>query len=105
MTNARTARESLARALSALQADPNVPPQLLDLAAPIAQSMGALMNIERSGQLAPHAEVALNNARTALQSLQQQPANHPAVGQAMEAVASSLGHVHNLWRMSQPGQV
>ena len=101
-TNARTARESLARALSALQADPNVPPQLLDLAAPIAQAMGALMNIERSGQLVPHADVALNNTRSALQSLQQQGAVHPAVNQAIEAVAASLGNVHGLWRMAQP---
>ena len=37
---ARTARESLARGLSALQADPNVPPQLLEAASPIAQAMG-----------------------------------------------------------------
>ncbi|HEY2512321.1 MAG TPA: PilZ domain-containing protein [Polyangiaceae bacterium] len=79
-----------------------MPPQLLDLAAPIAQAMGALMNIERSGQLVPHADVALNNTRTALQSLQQQGNVHPAVNQAIEAVASSLGSVHGLWRMAQP---
>jgi uncharacterized protein (TIGR02266 family) len=104
LTTARTARESLARALSALQADPNVPPQLMELAAPIAQAMSALMNVERTGQPAPHADVALNNVRTALQSLQQQASAHPAVGQAMEAVASSLGLVHNLWKMGQPQQ-
>jgi hypothetical protein len=102
MTIARTARESLARALTALQADPNVPPQLVELAAPIAQSMGALLSIERTGQLVPHADVALNNVRNALQGLQQQTSTHPAVGQAMEAVASSLGQVHNLWRLAQP---
>jgi uncharacterized protein (TIGR02266 family) len=102
MTTARTARESLARGLSALQSDPNAPPQLLELAAPIAQSMGALMQIERTGQLMPHADVALNNVRTALSSLQQQTSPHPSLGQAMEAVASSLGLVHNLWRAGQP---
>jgi uncharacterized protein (TIGR02266 family) len=102
MTTARTARESLARALNALQSDPNAPPQLMDLAAPIAQSMGALMQIERTQQIMPHADVALNNVRTALSSLQQQQSAHPSVAQAMEAVASSLGLVHSLWRLGQP---
>jgi len=101
-TTARTARDALARALNALQADPNVPPALMDLAAPIAQAMGALMNVERTGAVMPHADIALNHVRTSLQSLQQQPSTHPAVGQAMEAVASSLGIVHALWRMGQP---
>jgi uncharacterized protein (TIGR02266 family) len=102
ITTSRTARESLARALNALQADPNAPPQLMELAAPIAQTMGALMRIEQTGELVPNADVALNNVRTALQSLQQQTSTHPSVAQAMEAVASSLGLVHNLWRMAQP---
>jgi uncharacterized protein (TIGR02266 family) len=102
MTTSRTARESLARALTALQADPNAPPQLIELAAPIAQSMGALMQIEKTGQLVPHADVALNNVRTALSSLQQQGGAHPSVAPAMEAVASSLALVHNLWRLAQP---
>jgi hypothetical protein len=103
ITTARSARESLARGLNALQSDPNVPQALLELAAPIAQSMGALHQIERSGgaQLQPHADTALNNVRTALQALQAQPASHPAVAQAMEAVAASLGLVHSLTRMGQ----
>lgn len=102
LNTARTARDALARALNALQADPNAPKALMDLAAPIAQAMGALMNVERTGEVMPHADLALNNVRTSLQSLQQQPSTHPAVAQAMEAVASSLGLVHNLWRMGQP---
>jgi Tfp pilus assembly protein PilZ len=102
MTTARTARESLARALNALQSDPNAPPKLLELAAPIAQSMGALMNIEKTGQIMPHADLALNNVRNALQALQQQTSVHPSVAQAMEGVASSLGLIHNLWRAGQP---
>ncbi len=102
-TTAKTARESLARGLSALQSDPNVPPQLLELAAPIAQAMGALHQIERSGgtQLAPHAELALNNVRSALSQLQAQPSQHPAVVGAMEAVAGSLALVHSLAKMAQ----
>ena len=103
VTTARNAREALARGLSALQSDPNVPQQLLDLAAPIAQSMAALHQIERSGgtALVPHAEVALNNVRTALGQLQSQPTSHPSIIGAMEAVASSLGLVHALAKMAQ----
>ena len=103
VTTARTARESLARGLNALQSDPNVPPHLLELAAPIAQSMGALHQIERSNgsQLMPHADNALTNVRAALAQLQAQPATHPAVTQAMEAVAASLGLVHSLSKLAQ----
>ena len=95
-TTAKNARESLARGLSALQSDPSVPPQVIDLATPIAQAMSALHQIERSNgtQLVPHAENALNNVRSALSALQSQPQQLAAVAQAMEAVAGSLGLVH-----------
>jgi uncharacterized protein (TIGR02266 family) len=103
VTTARSARESLARGLAALQSDPNVPPQLLELAAPIAQAMGALHQIERSqgAQLASQADVALSNVRSALGSLQAQPPTHPAIMSAMEAVASSLSFVHMLSKMAE----
>src|SRR5215472_16494035 len=95
VTVAKTARESLARCLNALQADPNVPPQLLELAAPIAQAMGALHQIERSGgaALSP-------NAQSALAKLQAQPPQMQAVSAAMEAVAGALGSVHALTRVN-----
>jgi uncharacterized protein (TIGR02266 family) len=86
--------------LNALQGDPTVPPQLVELAAPIAQAMGALHQIERSSQLVPHAEVALNHVRGALAKLQAQPATHPAVQAALEAVAGSLSLVHALGKMA-----
>jgi Tfp pilus assembly protein PilZ len=100
VTLARTARESLARGLTALQGDPNVPPQLLEVAAPIAQAMGALHQIERSGgaQLTPGAQNALTHVQTALGQLQAIPTQHPAVVAAMEAVAGALGTVHALTR-------
>jgi PilZ domain len=100
VTTARTARESLARGLGALQSDPNILSALTDLAAPIAQAMTALHAIERSGGSAvvPNAEVALNHTRTALAQLQAQGAGHPAIAAAMEAVAASLGLVHSLTR-------
>jgi PilZ domain-containing protein len=104
VTLARTAREALARGLNALQGDPNVPPQLVELAAPIAQAMGALHQIERSGgaQVAPNAQQALANLQHALAQLQAQPARHHVVLTAAEAVAGALGNVHALVRASQP---
>jgi hypothetical protein len=103
VTLARTARESLSRGLNALQGDPRVPPQLLDLAAPIAQAMGALHQIERSGGalLGASAQAALTSVQTALAQLQAQPAQVPAVAAAMEAVAGALGSVHALTRAAQ----
>ncbi len=104
VTLARTARESLARGLNALQADPNVPQHLLELAAPIAQAMGALHQIERSGgtQLAANAPTALAFLQTAVAELQAQPPQHPAVAAALEAVAGALGSVHTLARAAAP---
>jgi hypothetical protein len=77
-----------------------VPPALLELAAPIAQAMGSLHQIERSGgtQTAPHAQAALANLQSALAQLQAQPVRHPAVAAALEAVAAALGGVHALAR-------
>lgn len=94
---ARTARENLARGLSALQS-PGVPPALMSVAEPIAQAMSCLHRIETTGgaditQLAP---TALGHVRKALADLQAQPVPHPAVDQALEAVAGSLGVVHQL---------
>jgi hypothetical protein len=93
---ARTARESLARGLAILQS-PGVPPHLLDVAEPVAQAMGALHRIESSGGGAlDQAPAALDAVRRALAQLQASAGAHPAVDQAMEAVAGSLGLVHGL---------
>jgi Tfp pilus assembly protein PilZ len=107
VTLARIARESLARGLNALQADPNIPQRLLELAAPIAQAMGALHQIERSGgaQLGPNAQTALAHVQTALAELQAQPTQYPAVNTALEAVAGALGTVHSLARAVAPQPV
>jgi hypothetical protein len=95
---AKSAREALARALGAIQADPKVPHQLMGIAEPISNAMGALFQIEKSGgaAAAAHAPAALEATRRALGLLQQQPSNHPAVQQALEAVAGSLGLIHGL---------
>jgi hypothetical protein len=104
VTLARTARESLARGLNALQADPNVPRHLLELAAPIAQAMGALHQIERSGgaQLGSWAQTAMAHVQSALAGLQAQPPQYQAVASALEAVAGALGSVHALARFAAP---
>ncbi len=102
VSTARSAREALARGLSALQSNPNVPPEFLDLAEPIAMAMGALHRIERSQgrDLKEPAETALSQVRNALAQLQAKPLEHPAIMQAMEAVASSLSLVHSLSRVA-----
>lgn len=97
VSQARTARESLSRGLAALQS-PGVPPQLLAAADPVAQAMGALHRIEASngGALGEAAPAALACVRQALALLQAQPFAHPAIDQGMEAIAGSLGIVHQL---------
>ncbi|MCA9590196.1 MAG: PilZ domain-containing protein [Myxococcales bacterium] len=100
ITTSRSAREALSKGLNALQTDPSIPPHLLELAAPIAQAMGALHQLEKTQQLAPHADVALQHVRAALASLQQQAPTHAAVNNALESVAASLGMVHSLSKMA-----
>lgn len=102
VTLARTARESLAKGLNALQAEPGLPPQVVELAAPIAEAMGALHQIERSqgAQLMPHSETALSKVRASLAQLQTQANPVGAVLAAMEAVAASLGQVNQLQQMA-----
>lgn len=94
---ARTARESLARGLSVLQA-PGVPPNVMDVAEPVAQAMGALHRIEttRGGALGEAAPQALDAIRRGLSMLQAAAGQHPAIDSATEAVAGSLSTVHAL---------
>jgi hypothetical protein len=98
---AKSAREALARALGAIQSDPKVPQAMLGIAEPISNAMGALFQIEKSGgaAAAAYAPAALDATRRALGLLQQQPSNHPAVQQALEAVAGSLGLIHSLTKV------
>jgi hypothetical protein len=87
----------LAQGLAALQS-PGVPPQLMDVAEPIAQAMSALHRIEatRGAAVPETGPAALDAVRRALAMLQGSSGAHPAVDQAMEAVAGSLGLVHGL---------
>jgi hypothetical protein len=103
----KTARESLSRALAALQSDASVPVELMAVADPVSQAMGALFRIERSagGNIAQDGPTALEAVRRALALLQQQPTSHPAVQVAMEAVAGSLSLVHRLATQQAPAAV
>ena len=94
---ARAARENLARGLGALQM-PGVPPQLMSVAEPVAHAMSALHRIESSGgaAIAEAGPDALNAARSALATLQVSAGQHPAVDQALEAIAGSLSLIHGL---------
>jgi PilZ domain len=96
---ARAARENLARGLGALQM-PGVPPQLMSVAEPVAHAMSALHRIEASGgaAVAEAGPAALNAARAALATLQVSAGQHPAVDQALEAIAGSLSLIHGLAR-------
>jgi hypothetical protein len=103
VTAARAARENLARGLGALQS-PGVPPQLMSVAEPVAHAMSALHRIEASqgAAVAEAGPAALNAARAALATLQVSAGQHPAVDQALEAIAGSLSLIHGL---AQPPQV
>jgi hypothetical protein len=106
VTMARTAREGFARGLGALQTQ-GVPPQLAAAAEPIAQAMSALHRIEasRGAQIAEAGPSALSAARTALSQLQSIPTQHPAVQQAIEAIAGSLGLVHQISQQAGAGSL
>ncbi len=97
VTAARAARENLGRGLGALQS-PGVPAQLMSVAEPIAHAMSALHRIEASGGAAvgEAGPAALNAARAALAILQVSAGQHPAVDQALEAIAGSLSLIHGL---------
>jgi hypothetical protein len=97
VTMARTARENLARGLGALQT-PGIPPELVQTAEPIATAMSALLRVEstRGVGTGDAAVGALTAVRSALSQLQTAAVPHPSVEQAMEAIASSLGLVHQL---------
>ena len=97
VTTARTARERLSVGLNALQ-DPGLPESLQSAAEPIAQAMSMLLQIERTGALplTKGGPSALDLVRQALAKLQSQTAESPALFQAMESVAGSLGLVYGL---------
>jgi hypothetical protein len=69
--------------------------------------MSALHRIEasRGAQIAEAGPSALAAARTALSQLQSMPTQHPAVHQAIEAIAGSLGLVHQISQQAGMGSL
>jgi hypothetical protein len=105
VTLARTARENLARGLGALQS-PGVPPALMQAAEPIAQAMSSLHRVEATrGGPGADAAGALALVRKALSDLQVANVRHPAVEQAMEAIAGALGLVHQVTTLVAQGSL
>lgn len=99
---AKSARSTLANALSALQSHPEAPEDLLEIAAPIAQSMGVLHRIEKKdGKDLSEVPDALDKVRGALDSLQQLDLDHEAVDDAMEHVAGSLAKLFALSKLAK----
>ncbi|OQB15525.1 MAG: IgA FC receptor precursor [Deltaproteobacteria bacterium ADurb.Bin207] len=103
VSNARSARESLAKGLNLLQSNPTAPPEYLQAAEPIAKAMGALHRIETMGGpvLKTSATEALEAVRSALSILQSKAAMDPQMMQTMEAVASSLGTIFGLTKSAE----
>jgi Tfp pilus assembly protein PilZ len=102
---AKTARASLANALSALQSSDDAPDELLEAAEPIAQTMGILHKIERSGgAVLDGRDIALKNVRKVLADVQALDAAHPAVDTVLEAVAGCLAKVNALAKYKPTGQ-
>src|SRR4051812_38844396 len=98
---AKGAREMLAAALNALQAKGALSPELESIAEPIAQAMGTLHRVERSGgQSLDGCDAALAHVRDVLNRLQRLGMTDPVVEKVTEHVASSLSHVHALARIS-----
>ena len=94
---ANKARTTLSAGLQALQGNETVPEHLLDLAEPIARTMGVLHRIEKADEPDPKlANEALQTVRTSLDTLQSVEPRHPAVDEAMEAVAGSLSKLFAL---------
>ncbi|UQA61545.1 hypothetical protein [Polyangium aurulentum] len=100
---AKTARASLANALNALQSADDAPDELLEVAEPIAQAMGLLHKIERSGgAVLDGRDVILKNVRGVLATVQALDVPHPALDSVLEGVAASLAKVNALARY-KPG--
>ncbi|WP_437657190.1 PilZ domain-containing protein [Sorangium sp. So ce1182] len=96
---AKSARELLAAALNALQSNGAASPEIEALAEPIAQAMGIMHRIERSGgQALDGSEIALGHVRDVLNRLQRIAVADPVVDVLMEHVASSLSKVNALSR-------
>jgi len=96
---ARSARESLGKALAALQEDPNIPPDVMAVAQNIAQAVSALFEAERaSSDLDGKACVrnALGSLSQTLALLQDVRGEHKGIGVATQVIAQSMSSLYPL---------
>jgi hypothetical protein len=95
--SAQRAREGLARGLALLQS-PGLPPSLSPIVEQVAQVMSLLHRIEatRGAAFAEAAPAALGTLRRALGELQALNRPELEVERALEAIAGSLGTIHEL---------
>ncbi|MGE3636040.1 MAG: PilZ domain-containing protein [Sandaracinaceae bacterium] len=90
---AKEARESLGKALAALQEDPNIPSDVLAVAQNIAQAVGALFEAERASS-EPDGKSCVKNALGSLSQtlalLQDVRGSHAGIRTATETIAKSM---------------
>ncbi|HJL19251.1 MAG TPA: PilZ domain-containing protein [Sandaracinaceae bacterium LLY-WYZ-13_1] len=90
---AKEARESLGKALAALQEDPNIPPDVLAVAQNIAQAVGALFEAERASS-EPDGKSCVKNALGSLSQtlalLQDVRGEHQGIQTATETIAKAM---------------
>lgn len=96
---AKDARESLGRALAALQEDPNIPPDVLAVAQNIAQAVGALFEAERASS-EPDGKTCVKNALGSLSQtlalLQDVRGQHQGIQTASETIARAMSSLFPL---------
>jgi len=95
----KEAREALGSALEALQADDNIPQDVLAVAQNIAQSVGALFEAERAssepdGKASVRAALGFLSQTLAL--LQDVRGEHPGIGVATEVIAKAMSVLYPL---------
>ncbi len=90
---AKDARESLGRALAALQEDPNIPPDVLAVAQNIAKAVGALFEAERASSEPDgksSVKSALGSLSQTLALLQDVRGEHHGIQTATETIARAM---------------
>ncbi|HHH30724.1 MAG TPA: hypothetical protein ENK57_20605 [Polyangiaceae bacterium] len=95
---ANKARATLSKALQAIQAAPDVPEALMEIAEPIATTMGVLHRVTKGTATKDEVQGALDTIRQTLDTLQGLNVDHDAIDDAMEGVAGSLSKLFALAR-------
>jgi uncharacterized protein (TIGR02266 family) len=96
---AKTSRENLGKALAALQADPNIPQDVMGIVQNVAQAMAALFEAERApGEPEGKSAVkrALGVVGQTLALLQDVRAAHPGIQVATASIAQTMSSLYPL---------